>query len=229
MPDHAAAAQPVPTSAREATVLARAAVAAARVATLVTYARHPSGQHTTAVAISPRDDGSVEVRLDPGSHAVRLLLARPLATVSLAPVGSPQVLLHGAARRLPRTPGDGRVTFHVEAAAVRVGEHCRPVDPRDYAACSPTASLVLEQHAPAVLAHLNDAHHDLLLAHLRAAGQRPDFALATHLDADGVVVQVVQRTGVETVRLAFPVPLRRAEHLPAALAALFTRRCDCSG
>lgn len=215
-----------PTSAREAVALARAAVATARVGTLVTYARHPSGQLATTVEVAARQDGSVEVRLAPRSQAVRQLLARPLATVSLAPPGSPPVLLHGAARRLPGTAG-GQVVFHVEAAAVRVGEHCRPVDVRDYRAHPPETDVVLAHQAAHVLAHLNASHGDLLSAHLRGAGRRVEFAVATHVDARGLTVQAVGRSGVETVRLPFLVELGRPEHLPAALSALLSRRCDC--
>lgn len=216
-----------PATAHEACALARVAVAAARVGTLVTYARHPSGQLSTAVEVAARADGSVEVRLAARSHAVRQLLARPLATVSIAPVGCPPVLLHGAARRLPGATDDGRVVFHVEAAAVRVGEHCRPVDTRDYAAHRPGADVVLRHQAAQVLEHLNASHADLLAAHVRDAGHRGDYVLATRVDAGGLTVQVVGRSGVETVRLPFVVALTRPEHLPAALSALLSRRCDC--
>lgn len=218
---------PAPTSADEGADLARASVEAAKVATLVAYGRHPSAQTATVVAVAARPDGSVEVRLATDAPAVRQLLARPLATVSLALPAGPPVLLHGAAHRLPGVGADGRVVFHVEAGAVRVGELCRPVDVRAYAASRPGAADVLRALAPAALSHLNAAHGAALADRLRADGRHAEVALATRLDARELTVAALDRSGVRTVRLPFAAPLERAEHLPAALAALLTSRCSC--
>lgn len=62
-------------------VQARTAVDQARTGTLTTYARQPGARPTTCVAVRGRDDGGVEVELEPGSLAVRQVLARPLASL----------------------------------------------------------------------------------------------------------------------------------------------------
>lgn len=82
-------------------VLARTSVACARVAALTSYARQPNRRTTTTVTMSARTDGTVEVALTPTSLAVRQLLARPLASVRVAPAWCQPVTLHGAARRPP--------------------------------------------------------------------------------------------------------------------------------
>lgn len=214
-------------TAPEDAALARAAVDDARLATLVTYGRHPSRQSETVVDVRARDDGSLEVELAPAAPAVRQLLARPLATVHLAPPGHPPVLVHGAARRLPGRSGTGPLVFHVEAAAVRLGEHCRAVDPDGYAAGAATPVGLLDRRAPYVLAHVNAAHADLLLQQVRAAGHDAVYAAATALDARGLTVVAVGLHGAAELRLPFVAELARPGHLPAALSALLTRRCDC--
>lgn len=215
-----------PTAPQDA-ALARAAVDAARVATLVTYGRHPSRQSETAVDVRAREDGSLEVELAPAAHAVRQLLARPLATVHLAPPGHPPVLVHGAARRLPGRNDDGRLVFHVEAAAVRLGEQSRAVDADRYAVGPATAVDLLDRRAPYVLAHVNAAHADLLLQQVRAVGHDALYASATALDACGLTVVAVDPHGADQLRLPFVAELTRPGHLPAALSALLTQRCDC--
>lgn len=216
-----------PPTAPEDAALARAAVDEARRATLVTYGRHPSRQAETVVDVRAREDGSLEVELAPAAHAVRQLLARPLATVRLAPPGHPPVLVHGAARRLPGRSDSGHLVFHVEAAAVRLDEQCRAVDPDRYAARTLTPVDLLERRAPYVLAHVNAAHADLLLQQVRAAGHDAVYAAATALDASGLTVVAVDPHGAVRVRLPFVAQLARPGHLPAALSALLTRRCDC--
>lgn len=90
---------------------ARASVAAARIGTLTTYARHPSGQHSSAVTVHPQRNGAVEFHLARNAHGVRQLLARPAATLELAPAGCQPVLLHGAAHRLPGLGSNGTLRF----------------------------------------------------------------------------------------------------------------------
>lgn len=106
--------------------LARTSVDRARVGTLTTYARRPSGQHTTTANVRARVDGSVEVHLAPAAVPVRRLLARPVATLQVAPPWCEPVRLHGAVRRLPGTSERGDLVFHLEIAAVRVGSPAVP-------------------------------------------------------------------------------------------------------
>ncbi len=88
----------------EAAALARTSLCCAGVAALTTYPRSPAARpHLTSVAVRADDDGSAIVWLHPGSLAVQQLLARPFATVHVAPPGCEQVTLHGGAQRLPGT------------------------------------------------------------------------------------------------------------------------------
>lgn len=211
-------------SASSEAVAARTSVACARVAALTTYARHPSGHVTTPVSVHARADGSVEVALEASSVGVRQLLVRPLATVRVAPTWCEQVVLHGAARRLPAPDDGGRVVFHVQAACVRLGPARVPVDGELYAAAAPDP---LRHEAPAVLAHLNSGHSDALAACLRARGHAADFVEASSLDASGLTVTAVGGEGVSTVRLEFPAPVARLADLPGGLAAVVRAGCGC--
>lgn len=203
-------------------VRARTSMACARVATLTSYARQPDGRTTTTVGVSARSDGSVEVALALTSVAFRQLLARPLASLRVAPVGCQPVTLHGAARRVPGLDRSGRVVFHIAAGAVRVGAEGTPVDADSYAAARPDP---LRDDASAVLNHLNAGHQDELTACLRACGHETGFAYAAGLDAAGLTVLVVAATGVTPVRLTFPAPVSRLSELPAGLAAVLAPHC----
>ena len=209
-----------------AAALARTAVACARVAAVTTYARHPSGHTTTPASVSGREDGSVEVAVSASSVAFRQLLARPLATVRVAPAWCEPVLLHGSAQRLPANDGTGRVLFHVRAASVRVGLESLPVDPDAYAQAAPDP---LRHDAPSVLSHLNGGHRDALAACLRAGGHDVGFAQASSLDAAGLTVTAVGSEGVSTVRLAFPHPVTGLRELPGGLRALLGSGCGGCG
>ena len=208
---------------REA-VAARTAVACARLAALTTYARHPSGHVTTPVQVASRDDGSVEVALEASSVALRQLLARPLATVRVAPPWCEPVVLHGSAQRLTTPGAAGRVLFRVQAACVRLGPARLPVDGDAYAAAAPDP---LRHEAPAVLSHLNGGHAEALAACLRARGHAADFVHAASLDAAGLTVTAVSADGVSTVRLLFPAPVARLADLPGGLPALLRDGCGC--
>lgn len=205
-------------------VLARTSVASARVATLTTYARQPHAGGTTTVTVAGAADGSVEVALSLRAHAVRQLLARPLATVCVAPPWCEPVTLQGAATRLPGADQTGRIRFRVAAAAVRIGHGRHPVDPLHYAEAEPDP---LRHDAPAVLQHLNAGHGEALAACLRARGREVGYVQATALDADGLTVLAVSARGVDRLRLAFPRRVSSLQSLPASLSAVLQPECGC--
>ena len=207
-------------------VSARTSVDRARVGLLTTYARSPSSTASTSVRVSARSDGSVEVRLAPTALGVRQLLARPVATLQVAPLWCEPVRLHGAARRLTGTSDRGELVFHLTVAAVRVGSPPALLDEASYAAAAPDP---LRHDAPAVLSHLNAAHAGALSACLRAGGSPADFAHATRLDAGGLTAVAVGPDGVDTVRLRFPAPITDLRDLPPSLAWVLDPRCRCCG
>lgn len=204
---------------------ARTSVDCARTGSLTTYARHPRGQHTTAVAVRPRPDGTVELLVGRGTTAARQLVSRPVATLRVAPAACQPVLLHGAVRRLPGVREGDALAFHLDIAAVRVGAAGVLVDQQAYGEESPDA---LRHDAPAVLAHLNSGHADALAACLRARGADVGFVHATGLDAAGLTVVVARGAGVDTVRLRFPAPVSSLSELPVSLSAVLSPRCGCS-
>ncbi len=205
-------------------VQARTAVDQARFGTLTTYARLPSTPHATCVAVEAGSDGSAEVELAKDAIAVRQILARPLASLRVAPVGCEPVLLHGAAYRRPGITRQGRLRFHLQAAAVRVGSPPQLVDEASYAAAEPDP---LRHDAWHVLAHLNDGHADALATCLSAGGHDVGFVQATRLDAGGLTVLAVHDGGVDTVRLSFPAPVRDLRELPPSLRGVLSPRCGC--
>lgn len=205
--------------------LARTSVDRARVGALTTYARHPSRQHTCSVAVRARADGTVEVQLAREALAVRLLLARPVATLHVAPSGCEPVLLHGAARRLPGVGACGTLVFHLHVAAARVGSPPVLLDGTTYADAAPDP---LRHVAPAALGHLNDAHADALAACLRATGHDAAFAHATRLDTGGLTVVAVGEHGADTVRLRFSSPVTTLADLPTSLRCALTPSCGCT-
>lgn len=206
-------------------VRARTSVDCARTGVLTTYARHPSSQATTHVVVGPRADGTVELRLPRTSAGARQLVARPVATLRVAPAAQDPVLLHGSARRLPGIAHDGALVFHLRAAAVRVGARGALLDEQAYAAAEPDP---LRHDAPAVLAHLNGGHADALAACLRARGHDAGFAQAVRLDAGGLTVLAVGVDGVDRVRLRFPAPVHALSDLPVSLGGVLSPRCGCS-
>lgn len=213
---------PVPPPAERA----RTSVARARVAALTTYPRAaPARPHLTSVAVECGPPGTPVIRVAAGSQAAGHLLARPLATVRVAPVGGDTVTVHGAAQRLPGRDENGRLRFRIDVGAVRLGDQpATPVDPDAYrsAECDPLA-----HETPDVLAHLRAAHADELAACLRALGHDAQWAEPTGLDRYGMTVLAVGLHGVDTVRLTFPRAVQRLEALPAGLRCLLL--CHCSG
>lgn len=203
---------------------ARTSVAAARTGRLTTYARHPAGQTTTTVGVSPRADGTLDVHLGRDAVGVRQLLARAVATLALRPTGCQPVLLHGAVRRLAGAGANGALLFRLDAATVRVGVPAALLDVHDYAAAEPDP---LASEAAGVLDHLNSAHSDALTACLRAVGHRLGFAHATGLDTAGLTVAAVHDAGVDTVRLPFPHTIADLAELPTSLAVVLNPRCAC--
>lgn len=196
----------------------------ARVGRLTTYARRSQGRHATSVGVHARVDGPVDVELGRQALAVGQLLARPLATLHVAPLWCDPVLLHGSARRLPGVSEAGNVVFHLTPAAVRVGTPPVLLDQTAYSSAEPDP---LRRDAPAVLAHLNDGHAAALSACLRAGGHEVDFARATRLDTGGLTVVAVRSAGVDTVRLAFPAPVEDLADLPPGLSCVLRPQCDC--
>ncbi|HEU0103102.1 MAG TPA: DUF2470 domain-containing protein [Mycobacteriales bacterium] len=210
----------------DAAVLARTAVACARVGTLTTYPRSPAqSPYVTTVAVSGQDDGSAVAYVEGGGLAAQLLLARPLATLQVAPAACEPVTLLGAARRLPGRDARGRLAFRVEAGAVRLGARRQlSLDAGDYVQAAPDP---LGRHAPEVLDHLNRGHRGALAACLRALGHEAETAEATALDQHGLSVVAVSASGVDTVRLAFPEPVTRLEDLAPGPGAVLLCRCAC--
>ena len=207
-------------------VQARTSVDCARVGSLTTYARVSGARHASSVSVRARADGTVDVETAVDALSARQLIARPVASLVVAPVGCEPVLLHGSARRLPRhLERRGAHVFHLEPAAVRVGDPGVPVDAAAYRAAAPDP---LRHDAPAVLAHLNDGHSDALAACLRAAGHDAAFVRATRLDAGGLTVTAIGATGAEVVRLAFPRSVARLDDLPLGLSCLLGPRCACT-
>ena len=208
----------------EDAVQARTSVDRARVGLLTTYARHPSSTHSSSVSVAARDDGSVAVRLSSAALGARQLLARPVATLRLAPPWCEPVLLHGAARRLPGTSERGELVFHLSVAAVRVGSPPVLVDEPSFTRAEPDP---LRHDAPGVLTHMNEGHAGALSACLRAGGHQAGFAQATRLDAGGLTAVAVGRDGVDTVRLPFPAPVTDLHDLPPSLAWVLQPGCRC--
>lgn len=206
-------------------VHARTSVACARLGSLTTYARRPSSQHTSSVAVRARTDGSVEVQLGRSALAARQLLARPVASLHVAPPDCEPVLLHGTARRLPGAGERGGLVFHLGVAAVRVGSPPVLLGEGAYSAADPDP---LRDAAPAVLAHLNGGHADALALCVRDRGQRAAFAYAIRLDAGGLTVLAVGNDGAGRVRLPFPAPMVEPRDLPAALGRMLSVRCGCA-
>lgn len=206
-------------------VRARTSVDRARVGALTTYARHPSGSLSTSVGLQARPDGAVDVHLSTGAHAVAQLLARPLATLRVAPPWCEPVLLHGGTRRLPGLTNRGELVFRIEVAAVRVGSPPALVDATAWSAARPDP---LRCDAPALLTHLDERHADALSACLRARGHDVAFAQATRLDAGGLTVVAVGEDGVNTVRLRFPTPVAALDELPPSLAWALRAGCSCT-
>ena len=204
---------------------ARKSVAAARIGLLTTYARHPAGQTTTTVSVRPRGDGSVDIQLGRDAVGTQQLLARPIATLELTPVGHDPVLLRGAVHRLPGVGASGTLLFHLDVAAVRSGAPAVLLDEHEYARATPDP---LAAEAPAVLKHLNDAHADALAACLRTHGHPVGYAHATALDGSGLTVAVVTTSSVNTVRLRFPRPVTALSQLPTGLSLVLKSRCGCS-
>ena len=205
--------------------LARTALAQARVAALTTYPRRaPARPRLTSVTMSCQDDGRPVIRVGAGSRAAIDLLARPLATVRVSPVGAETVTIHGGARRLPGRDDRGRLAFLVDVSVVRLGmvQHAR-VDLDAFDAAEPDP---LRQDAPRVLAHLRVAHTDQLTACVRAVGHPAQWAQATALDRYGMTVLAVSSAGVDEVRLSFPEPVRRLQDLRPGLGCLLMCRCS---
>lgn len=207
----------------EAAALARTSLGCASVAALTTYPRLAARPHLTTVAVIAGEDGSAVVLLRAGAPAAQHLLARPFATVTVAPAGCERVTLHGAVQRLAGKDQAGLLAFQVEAGAVRLGDDEIPIATSAYANASPGP---FGRDASAVVAHLRHPHHaEQLTACLRALGHDAQFAEAVALDRRGMTVLAVDLDGVTLVRLEFPTPITSLTDLPPDLRVLLTCRC----
>ncbi len=205
--------------------LARTSLECASVAALTTYPRLAARPHLTSVAVRAGEGGSAVVLLRPGAPAAQHLLARPFATVTVAPTGCQRVTLHGAVQRLPGTDDVGWLAFRVEAGAVRLGDDEMPIAIREYA--NARADL-FARDATAVVSHLRQPHHaEQLAACLRALGHDAQFADPVALNPKGMTVLAVGLNGVTLVQLNFPAPITKLADLPPDLQVLLT--CHCRG
>jgi hypothetical protein len=93
-----------------------------------------------------------------------------------------------------------------------------PVPLADYAACEPD---LWQLQQASLLAHLNERHHDALLALARQAGApAAAIAEARAVDAEGLTLAAIGPDGARYVRLPFPEPLvSPAEVGPALFGA----------
>lgn len=203
---------------------ARTAVASARVGCLTTYARHSAARpHPTTVAVECDGEGRPVLPVTPNSLAAAQLLARPLATLHVAPPGCEATTVHGAAHRL-RAAGDGLLRYRLEVGSVRLGQRRPlPVPLEQYQAASPDP---LRHAAPAVLHHLARCHAEQLAACLRTRGHDALWVEPRALDRRGLDVLSVGPDGVDLVRLSFPEPVTRLQELAAGLAVPLLCRCD---
>lgn len=176
----------------------------------------------TTVALGDEDEDSLVICLPPASLAAGQLLARPMATVQVAPPGCETVTLQGAGHCLAPSE-EGLLRYRVEVAAVRLGERTRFAVPvEEFWAAHPDP---LRDDAPAVLRHLAQHHGDDLAACLRARGHDAVWAEPRGLDCRGMDVVALAADGVELVRLSFPGRVARLEELPAGLAVPLLCRC----
>ena len=203
---------------------ARTALASARIGSLLTYARGRCvPPRRTTVALEGDDEGSLVIRLPPGSLAAAQLRVRPLATVQVTPPGCETVTVQGIGHHLAPS-GDGLLRYRLTVAAVRIGERSRTAVPvAEFWAALPDP---LRDAAPAVLRHLSQCHGEALAACLRARGHDALWAEPRGLDCRGMDVLGLGVDGVELVRLAFPERVARLEDLPAGLAVPMLCQCQ---
>lgn len=205
---------------------ARTAVGSARTGALTTYPRYGSPVLAT-VPVRADASGGLVFALTDGNPAARVLSARPLATVRVAPGGCELTSLQGAVRRLPRAEGSRMIEFVLDVGAVRLGTRCcEVVDLDDYRAAEPDP---LREDAPAIIAHLRRDHGQDLTDCLRAQGHRQARWVEAHsLDRYGLELSVLDGDGVARVRLEFPAPVRSVEDLGPGLYVALRGRCgDC--
>jgi Protein of unknown function (DUF2470) len=222
---------------------ARTALADARVATVTTYSRDPvAPPHQTLATVSVEENGRLAFFLEPQSWAVANLLARPLASVTVAAQqpGRAQttngVILRGSVRRVPSHPRPtGRpaaVPFLMEATSVRLWDGrpgSAPIAPEDVVDVESFSTAVpdpLRTEAPQVLAHLREAHGSGLLHCLRSQGHpSAEWIEPQRLDRYGLEVSVVSADAVADVRLPFPTPLDSLSQLGPGLRTALMCRC----
>lgn len=187
----------MPTPPEPDAVLARSALAAARSAVLVTY---PCGGPARRVRRSADvvDAGAAPVVELPDEAVREHLRRRPVATLTVAARGFPEVTLHGRAD-VRGAGSDERVGL--DLLAVRVGRRGVPV--AAYRAARPDP---LAASSSAVLAHL-DGHADDLRRCLLAQGVRAAWVTPYRVDRHGLLVQAVTTDGVGTHRLPFTRPV----------------------
>jgi hypothetical protein len=219
---------------------AATALATAAAATVTTYSRDPSSRTLqTVTRLAAQPDARIAFWLEPQSWAVANLLARPLATVTVADPRSTSavVMVRGGVRRASgsRSPHGvqeappGTVPFLLEVTSVRLRDAGRPgadvlVDAESFRRAEPDPLLA---EAPGVLIHLRRAHGADLLHCLTTQGH-PDaeWVEPRRLDRYGLEVLVVTAESVAEVRLPFPGSLTSLAQLGPGLRSALTCRCE---
>jgi hypothetical protein len=203
--------------------LARTAIACASVGCVTTYPRgRPGRPLSTQVALEPDVEGAPLLRVSCDSPAASQLVARPLATLAVAPSHGPAVRVHGSAHRLSAQPG--LLRYRLDVIAVRVAmPQWRSVSLTDYRAAVPDP---LRHDAPDVLLHLARHHCPQLAACLRALGHKTQWAEPRALDCRGLDVVSITEDGVELVRLPFPKRVTCLRELSTGMAAPLLCRCQ---
>ena len=180
---------------------ARTALADASTATLVT--RGCRSSHTcTVVAVEDQATGRPAIRVDRESPAVQLIAGCPVVTIAVpgpAPYRSLQLV--GTLRGRPAERDRKRV-YQLCLLSVRlVGAGARSLPVDEFLAAGPDP---LRHCAPQVLAHLEHAHTEDLLACVRAHGHDVHAVVPRGLDRYGIELAAIGYDGVHQLRLSFP-------------------------
>lgn len=233
----------------------RTLVVRARHGTLCTLAREPQGfPFGSLVALACDAAGRPLLLLSALAEHTRNLHASPEASILVTavtggtadPLAHPRATLIGTCTKIgdeadARAASDTFLAAHpsaatyasfkdfamyrLEPAGVRyVGGFGRMswVGPEQYAAAEPDP---LAPHETAILQHMNDDHHDAVLAYARALAGIPDAtrALMTAIDRYGFDVLAVTSDGERRARVAFADDVTSPDGARRALVALVQR------
>lgn len=213
---------------------ARTFLAQASVGSLICRGAGGGVRSLTAVHVTDQPDGQPLLHVEEASPVARQLPHCPMATLAVSAAAPYQALhLTGRAERLPNQDGD-RLTVRLSLLAARLihgtsGQPPCALPVAEFRAACPDP--LWRQAAPTV-AHLAQAHHDELLACVRAHGITDALAVEpTALDSYGLQLAVIGLQGVRTVRLRFPgAPVTSMDEVGQGIRALMTCRCrSCAG